>query len=102
MVGRILPNVPSCKKLRTPAHSGKIMFVWLHRLFVGCCSLLADAHCFFELNKSNEQLFWNLQHVDHMMLSVFDIQCFIILCQQTFVRHQGNVVKCLLDSSPHV
>jgi hypothetical protein len=34
MVGRILSFVHSCKKLRTPVHSGKILFVRLYRLFV--------------------------------------------------------------------
>jgi hypothetical protein len=35
MVGRVLSFVRSCKKPRTPAHSGKILFVGLCRLFVG-------------------------------------------------------------------
>ena len=43
MVGRILSFVQSCKKLRTPVHSGKILFVEGYRLFVGRYRLFVRA-----------------------------------------------------------
>ena len=47
MVGRILSFVHSCKKLRAPVQSGKILFLWLYRLLVGRYKLLAGRYKLF-------------------------------------------------------